>query len=152
MWRGALWGAGLGSLGAAVTLLSVHVIHETLKSGTAPVNAMSLSALFFLFAIVLIFAGPGAFVLSVPLQIFLRRMAARMPERTPLFVLALAAGVLLGLLNVVLVVFILGGPSWVRELFEFKDFGPRMLAGAVGGGLGLGLGCFLGLPRERTGG
>ena len=138
MWRSIVLGTLLGVAG--VTALFI-VWLGVATGGFAGINTTAIYYTAF-------FSAPGALILSIPLTVFLRRrqQAGKTPQN--LLILAAAVGAGLGLVNLVGVLLVIDSAYAVKEMLTSSD-GPLMLAGAAAGGLGLGLGCFWGLPRKR---
>jgi hypothetical protein len=147
-WKGALGGV----VGATSCLLAAFFVHGTIRSGTPPIAELSSSMPLILLLGMAVVAGPGAFVLSLPLLKVLERKAARNAGRGTLLAVAVSGGLILGLVNAFVVVLLIGGPTLVEEAFRLRTFGIRLVSSALGGGLGLGLGCFWGLSRRKEAG
>lgn len=145
MWRGMLIGTVLGVTAAAALMFGWFVIRYGfsasgwfVRDGSTVVLGTS------------VIASPGALILSVPMCVFLRRQRRRGRSPGNLLVLAAAVGAGLGLANLLGVLIFIDGFRAVQELFTDPKDGPAMLLAAAAGGLGLGLGCFWGLPRKES--
>lgn len=146
-WFGTALGTLLGVMGAGLTLVSVLAARFALSppAGPAP-NPAGFGCL--MMVILALVSGPGAFLFSLPLTCLLQRKlraGARTAER---FGIAVGAGLLLGLLNLAGTTLVLDGP---RLASSARSYDLDLVLAALGGGLGLGLGCFLG-HREPGGG
>jgi hypothetical protein len=147
MWRGSVYGTALGVLAASTALLAAFVIQELLRGMGSPGNLLSGAPLLLL--LVAAVAGPGALLGSVPLQLLLRRRRERSADRGTLLVLALTLGLGFGFLNLAATLAVLLGPSRALDFLSRDAAWFRLVPAAAAGGLGLGLGCFWGLPKRE---
>jgi hypothetical protein len=149
MWRGMLLGPVLGVAAASAALALGFGAEPMFQGGSFSFDRMAAyGALVPLF--MALYAGPGAFLLSYPLLATLRRRRSRGTSPGNLLALAGAVGALLGLVNLLGILLLSQGPSGVADLFSSGPAVLPFLAAAAAGGLGLGLGCFWGLPKEEA--
>jgi hypothetical protein len=147
MLRGIVLGTVLGIFGAATGILAIIVL-EPLFQGGGRLPSFHLAGGPRILKYTALYGGPGAFLLSIPLCLLLRSRSDREMTRPSLLTLDLLVGALAGVLNLLGTALILGGSGGLAVLFTEKE-GLWMAVPALAGGLGLGVGCFWGLPRKE---
>lgn len=147
---GRIWaGAGMGI--AAATLAWPAMFSVAYGSNTGMTFAYMLSKLPGAFFSLLVFAGPGAVVLSCLHACLMERWAPQAPTTRHIRVAGILTGMFLGIVNLVLT-FEAVWLIWAGRLME-GPLDPKMapwLIPAVAGGAGLGWGATLGLKPGVT--
>ena len=140
--KGAFFGALIGVFFASNGLCAVFSFSE---------GSIRVSELAYFWLIITLymgmFAGPGALVLGAILTALLRPFGARIRSRRRFLLMGMAAGVPLGLFNLLAVFLVMEGPDF---LFGSSDMEWILLVPAFSGGAGLG--CGLAIPfKKRVG-
>jgi hypothetical protein len=147
-----LAGAALGIV--AATLAWPAMFSVAYGSNTGMTFAYMLSKLPEFFFILLIFAGPGALVLSCLHALLMARWAPRARTKGQIRTVGILLGILLGIANLMLVLEAVS-LIWARGTGRERLYSPQMApwlipaaAGGAGAGLGVTLGLKPGLPEE----
>jgi hypothetical protein len=140
-------GPGMGVAGATAAFLVMLGLGPLLRDGSSGVRQVQEWGPLFVF-MTCIYASPGALALSLPLLFYLRWQRRRGRTRANLLALALVVGAPLGVVNLFasLALFKL---TTTGITMKGDTLSPGLLLAATVGGLGLGLGCFWGLPRPK---
>ena len=150
---GRIWaGAGMGI--AAATLAWPAMFSVAYGSNTGMTFANMLSTLPEFFFSLLVFAGPGALVLSCLHASLMARWAPRARTKGQIRTVGILVGILLGVANLMLVleaVSLIWGRGAGRGSFYSPAMAPWLIpaaAGGAGAGWGATLGLKPGLPEE----
>ena len=137
--KGAFFGALIGVFAASNGLCAVISFSER----NIRVSEL-LSAWLFVTMFMGLFAGPGALVLGAILTVLLRPFGPRMRSRRRFLFMGMAAGVPLGIFNLLAVSLVLG-----ENLIGSSNMEWILIVPAISGGAGLGLGCALAIPFKK---
>ena len=136
-WAAAFLGALAGTLTAATVLLAFAFYISAgmgYTLGTEDANQIFLTTGST--------AGPGAFLLGLPLSVVLRRSHDHGRPRGSILALGTLAGLLLGLLNLAAVLLLVGNAPMQETVLKLTwPVGAAYVAAALAGGAALGLGC-----------
>jgi hypothetical protein len=149
MGKGVVLGTFLGVFGMPSGWILAYAAHELLFWGG--IGHVDLLTHFRRTVVdMLLFAGPGTAILTLLLSALIRRRRFAGKRRASALALCLALGVALEMLNIVAIVLALGGLEGLRDRSYLSAYSIALWSAGVAGGLGLGLGCFWGLPKEAA--